>query len=72
MATNREVLEHLGQLRNSVNYAINTVADWQKFGAMMTAGSKTTELAQITTVPTERQHASNCAICTAWDGSVRA
>ena len=71
MATNEDVLEHLHSLRGSVNAAVNTVNDWQKFGTRLTEANQATELAKITTVPTARQHASDCAICTAWDGSVR-
>tara|TARA_Y100000296_G_C5177012_1_gene260674 strand:+ start:3114 stop:3329 length:216 start_codon:yes stop_codon:yes gene_type:complete len=69
MATNEQVLSHLAEVRASVIYAVNTVNDWQKFGSKLTDGNKATELAKITTVPTERQHASDCAICTAWDGT---
>lgn len=69
MATNEDVLAHLETLKNSVSFAINTVVDWQRFGAMMTDASKATELAKVTTIPTARQHASDCAICTAWDGT---
>ena len=72
MATNEDVRQHLEQLRNSVNSAVNTVVAWQTYGSKLTAGNQAIELAKITTVPTARQHASNCAICTAWDGSVRA
>jgi hypothetical protein len=70
MATNEDVLAHLETLRNSVNYAINTVVDWQRFGAKMTNANKAVELAKVTTIPSERQHASNCATCDGWDGSV--
>ena len=72
MATNEDVREHLEGLRDSVNSAVNTVVAWQSYGSKLTAGNQTIELAKITTVPTARQHASDCAICTAWDGSVRA
>ena len=72
MATNEAALEHLQELRDSVNSAVNTVVAWQQYGTKLTAGNQATELAKITTVPTARQHASDCAICTAWDGSVRA
>tara|TARA_Y100000310_G_scaffold292563_1_gene321400 strand:- start:108 stop:326 length:219 start_codon:yes stop_codon:yes gene_type:complete len=72
MATNEDVREHLEGLRDSVNAAVNTVVAWQTYGTKLTAGNQATELAKVTTVPTARQHASDCAICTAWDGSVRA
>ncbi len=71
MATNEDVLAHLGQLRSSVNAAINTVVDYQRVGTKLTAGNQTGEKVKVTTVPTARQHASDCSICSAWDGSVR-
>ena len=71
MATNEDVREHLEGLRDSMNAAVNTVVAWQSYGTKLTAGNQTAELAKVTTVPTARQHASDCAICTAWDGSVR-
>jgi len=70
MATNEDVREHLEELRNSVNSAVNTVVAYQNYGTKLTSGNKATELALVTTVPTARQHASDCSICTAWDGSV--
>lgn len=69
MATNEDVRGHLEGLRDSVNDAINTVVAYQQFGAMLTAANQTAELAKVTTVPAVRQHASDCAICTAWDGA---
>lgn len=71
MSTNEAVQEHLQELRDSVNTAVNTVVAWQSYGSKLTAGNQATELAKVTTVPVARQHASDCAICTAWDGSVR-
>jgi hypothetical protein len=70
MATNEDVREHLEGLRDSVNDAVNTVIAYQQYGTKLTAGNRATELAKVTTVPTARQHASDCSICTAWDGSV--
>ena len=70
MATNEDVREHLEGLKSSVNDAINTVVSYQKVGTKLTAGNQTSEKALVTTVPTVRQHASDCSICTAWDGSV--
>jgi hypothetical protein len=70
MATNEATLEHLQQLRDSVNSAVNTVIGYQQFGTKLTAGNQTSEKAKVRTVPTARQHASDCSICTAWDGSV--
>ena len=69
--TNEAVREHLQELRDSVNSAVNTVVAWQQYGAKLTAGNRATELAKVTTVPVARQHASDCAICSAWNGSVR-
>ena len=71
MATNEDVREHLEQLRNSVNSAVNTVVAYQSYGTKLTSGNQTSEKAKVRTVPTARQHASNCSICVAWDGSVR-
>ena len=71
MATNEATLEHLKELRDSVNDAINTVVSYQQVGTKLTTGNQTSEKALVTTVPTVRQHASNCSVCTAWDGSVR-
>jgi len=72
MATNEDVREHLEELRNSVNSAVNTVVAYQNYGTKLTSGNQTSEKAKVTTVPTARQHASDCSICVAWDGSVRA
>jgi len=69
MSTNEATLEHLKELRDSVNDAVNTVVDYQRHGTKLTAGNQTSEKAKVRTVPTARQHASNCSICTAWDGS---
>ena len=69
MATTVEVKAHLEQLKASVNLAVQTVHDFKKFGDKLTAANKAAELAKVTTVPTQRQHASDCSICTAWDGS---
>jgi hypothetical protein len=70
MATNEATLEHLQELRDSVNSAVNTVVAYQNYGTKLTAGNQTSEKAKVRTVPTARQHASDCSICTAWDGSV--
>ena len=70
MATNEATLEHLQELRDSVNSAVNTVVAYQNYGTKLTAGNQTSEKAKVRTVPTARQHASNCSICTAWDGAV--
>jgi hypothetical protein len=70
MATNEDTKDHLEELRDSVNSAITTVVAYQNYGTKLTAGNQTSEKAKVRTVPTARQHASNCSICTAWDGSV--
>jgi hypothetical protein len=67
--TNTEVLDHLDELKESVGSAIQTVIDYQKFGSKLTSSNSATELAKVTTVPSIRQHASNCSICTDWNGS---
>ena len=71
MATNESVLEHLASVRNTVNGAINTVNYYANSNTDMTSGAKATQLAKVTTVPADLIHAADCAICTAWDGSVR-
>jgi len=71
MATNEDVREHLQGLRDSVNAAVNAVVAYQGYGSKLTAGNQTSEKAKVRTVPAARQHASDCAICTAWDGSIR-
>ena len=70
MATNEDTKDHLEELRDSVNSAITTVVAYQNYGTKLTAGNQTSEKAKVRTVPTARQHASNCSTCTAWDGSV--
>ena len=70
MATNKATLEHLQELKDSVNSALSTVFAYQKYGTKLTAGNQASEKALVTTVPTALQHASDCSICTAWDGSV--
>ena len=69
MSTTVELKNHLEELHVGTLTALQTVNDFKKFGDKLTSGNKATELAKITTVPTTRQHASDCAICTSWDGS---
>ena len=69
MADTKEVQNHLEELKASVNSALQTVYDFKKFGDKLTAANKAAELAKVTTVPTQRQHARDCSICPAWDGS---
>jgi len=69
MATTEALLEHLAALRRSVNAAITEANGYRNYGDKMTDAAKATQLATVTTVPADRLHASDCAICTAWDGS---
>lgn len=69
MATTEALLAHLETLQRSVNAAINDAHAWQNFGGKLTATARAAQLATVTTVPAERLHASDCAICTAWDGT---
>ena len=70
MATNEAVRDHLEDIRNAANNAINNVNHYASNNTDMLAASKATLLATVTTVPAALQHASNCSICVAWDGSV--
>lgn len=70
MATNEAALEHLGTIRAAINTAINNVSRYQTFNGEMTNAAKASLLATVTTVPSALQHASNCATCNGWDGSV--
>jgi hypothetical protein len=69
MATNEATLVHLATVRSAVNAAINNVNRYQGYSSEMTTAAKNTLLATVTTVPAALQHASNCGICTAWDGA---
>ena len=69
MATNEAVLAHLDTVRAAVNTAINTVNYYSASNSDMTNAARAATLAKVTSVPTGFQHASDCAICTAWDGS---
>ena len=70
MATNEAVLEHLATIRTAVNTAINNVHHYASNNTDMLSASKATLLATVTTVPAALQHASDCSVCRAWDGSV--
>jgi len=70
MATNEATLEHLTTIRSTVNAAINNVNRYQGYNGEMTNVAKAALLATVTTVPAALQHASDCSICRAWDGSV--
>jgi hypothetical protein len=69
MSTSAEVREHLQAFKTAVADAMQTVADYRVHGTQYTAGNQTSERAKITTVNASLIHASDCAICTAWDGS---
>ena len=69
MATNEATLAHLAAVRSAVNAAINNVNRYQGYNGEMTTSAKNALLATVTTVPSALQHASNCTICAAWDGS---
>lgn len=69
MATNAATLAHLETVRKAVNTAINNVNYYASSNGDMTNGAKATTLATVTTVPSTMQHASDCSICTSWDGS---
>jgi hypothetical protein len=70
MATNEAVLAHLATIRSAVNAAINNVHHYASNNTDMLSSSKATLLATVTTVPAALQHASDCSVCRAWDGSV--
>ena len=70
MATNEAVLAHLATIRSAVNAAINNVNHYANNNTDMLSASKATLLARVTTVPAALQHASDCSVCRAWDGSV--
>ena len=70
MATNEVVLDHLATIRTAVNTAINNVNRYEGFNSEMTNAAKAALLATVTTVPAALQHASDCSVCRAWDGSV--
>ena len=70
MATNEAVLDHLATIRTAVNERINNVHHYASNNTDMLSASKVTLLATVTTVPAALQHASDCSVCRAWDGSV--
>ena len=70
MATNEAVLEHLATIRSAANAAINNVNRYAGFNSEMTTAAKNALLGTVTTVPAALQHASDCSVCRAWDGSV--
>ena len=69
MATNESVRAHLEGIRNAANAAISNVNRYQSYNSEMTTSAKVALLATVTTVPAALQHASDCSVCRAWDGS---
>ncbi len=67
--TNDEIITHITSHRDGFNDAINDVQAYVGDSAKWTASAKTAQLALITTVRAQMLHASNCAVCKAWDGS---
>jgi phenylpyruvate tautomerase PptA (4-oxalocrotonate tautomerase family) len=70
MATNEATLAHLSTIKSAVHTAINNVNRYAGYNGEMTNAAKAALLATVTTVPAALQHADDCAICVAWDGSV--
>ena len=70
MATNEAVREHLEGIRNAANTAISNVGRYRSYNGEMTTVAKNALLGTVTTVPAALQHASDCSVCRAWDGSV--
>ena len=70
MATNEAVRAHLEGIRNAANAAINGTHRYANYNGEMTTAAKNALLGTVTTVPAALQHASDCSICRAWDGSV--
>ena len=69
MATNEAVLAHLATIRSAANGAISNVNRYQGYNSEMTTAAKNALLGTVTTVPAALQHASDCSVCRAWDGS---
>ena len=69
MATSQEVRNHLNSFKSAISNAMTTVEDYASHGSQYTSDNQTSERAKITTVNVSLIHASDCAICTAWDGS---
>ena len=67
--TNDEMVTHIASHRDGFNDAINDVMAYAGESAKWTASAKTAQLALITTVRDSMLHASDCAVCKAWDGS---
>jgi len=69
MATTEALLEHLTALRRAVTDAMVSANGYKEYGSKLTSSNRAAQLAEVTTVPSARQHASDCSICNSWDGS---
>ena len=69
MSTSDEVRAHLVGLQTASAVAMQTVADYQGHAHQYTSAVQTSERAKVTTVAPRLIHASDCSICTSWDGS---
>ena len=69
MSTSDEVRAHLTGLQRATAAAMQTVADYQGHAHQYTSAVQTSERAKVTTVNSRFIHASDCSICTSWDGS---
>jgi len=69
MATSQEVKTHLQAFKTAITDAMVTVDDYENRGTQYTSANQTSEKAKITTVNASLIHASDCSICTTWDGS---
>ena len=69
MSTSDEVRAHLTSLQTATALAMRTVADYQGHAHQYTSANQTSERAKVTTVNSRLIHASDCSICTSWDGS---
>ena len=69
MATSQEVMNHLNSFKSAISDAMTTVDDYKNHGTQYTTANQTSERAKITTINSALLHASNCSICTTWDGS---
>ena len=70
MATNEATIAHLEGIRGAAIEALKNVVRYRDYNGDMTNVAKAALLATVTTVPAALQHASDCSICRAWDGSV--
>ena len=69
MSTSAQVRAHLQQFKSAIINAMTTVEDYKNHGSLYTTANQASERAKITTINSALLHASNCGICTTWDGS---